>query len=199
MSDFGVLKILYFIGGMPAGGKERQLGQLIFALSEKRDIEMLLVTMSREMHYKRVLSTGIEVRYLIRRVKKDPSIFFRFNKVCHDFKPDIIHSWDSMTTFYALPTAKTKCIMLIDGSIRDCLSSDKYKTHVPLSAKIGYLYSNVVIANSLAGLKSYGLKQSDKNRVIYNGFDFSRLSQITSSSIIRQKYNLETKFIVGMV
>jgi glycosyltransferase involved in cell wall biosynthesis len=50
----------------------------------------------------------------------------------------------------------------------------------------------------MAVFKAYGAPL-DKSGVIYNGFNFSRLSQLPSTEEIRTKFNITTKFVVAMV
>jgi len=61
-----------------------------------------------------------------------------------------------------------------------------------------FLFSDKIIANTYAGLKSFSAPKH-KSLVIYNGFDFNRINNLQDKSSIIKKFNIQTKFIVGMV
>ena len=183
---------------MTAGGKERRLVELIKSLKDYPDIHCELATMSKDIHYQYVFKQDIRIHYLLRKWKKDPGIFLKLYKLCKEFKPDIIHSWGSMPSVYAVPVAKLLRIKFIDGSITYA-APIKVFSKLWLSSKLTFPFSDTIIANSKAGLKTHNLKESAKNLYIYNGFDFSRLKDLTDRKLIRKKFNIKTKYIVGMV
>ena len=59
------------------------------------------------MKYPAVYDLGVPIHYLIRRTKKDPGLWAPVMRLCREVRPDIIHTWDSMTSVYAAPVAKT--------------------------------------------------------------------------------------------
>jgi len=64
---------------------------------------------------------------------------------------------------------------------------------------ITFPFSSAVIANSHAGINVYK-PQSSKAHVIYNGFDFDRIKNLTPAEILKKKYGIpENQFVVGMV
>ena len=80
----------------------------------KPNIEFELVVMSNEIHYKEVFNWGIKIHYLIRKTKKDLSVFNKFYKICKQYNPDIVHCWDSMTAIYTIPACKLLNIKLVN-------------------------------------------------------------------------------------
>ena len=190
------MKILFFIESLEAGGKERRLVELIKGLSQNKSNEMELVVTKKFIHYDAVFSTGIKIHYTLRKhTTKDPSIFFKFYKIAMKMKPDIIHVWGNMTAIYAIPTKLLLRIPLINNQITDA------PAHLPsaiLSHKLSFPFSDKIIANSYAGLKAYKAPEK-KSDVIYNGFDFNRISELKSKESIRAKFNLKTKYMIGMV
>ncbi|MEM6631499.1 MAG: glycosyltransferase, partial [Bacteroidota bacterium] len=113
-------------------------------------------------------------------------------------KPDLIHSWGSMPTIYALPTAKKLGIKLINAMIQDAppqmslLDSRRFRSWLTMP------FSDQVVGNSLAGLKSYRAPES-KSFCMYNGFDLDRAKPHIPEEEIREKFNIQTPYIVGMV
>jgi glycosyltransferase involved in cell wall biosynthesis len=67
-----------------------------------------------------------------------------------------------------------------------------------LGKNIVFRFSDRIISNSLAGLRAYKAPP-EKSNVIYNGFDFRRLQNLESISEIRDRFNIKTRFVVGMV
>lgn len=190
------MKILFFIESLHSGGKERRLVELIKGLSKYPDIEMELVLTREDIHYQDIFSTGMKIHYNVRKgLKKDPRIFFKFYNIAKKFKPDIIHVWGNMVAIYAIPTKFLLRIPMINNQITD--APLKVKGGL-LSYKLTFLFSDRIIANAYAGLKSYKAPRK-KSTVIYNGFDFGRIRNLTSKEKIREKFQLNTKFVVGMV
>ena len=93
--------------------------ELLKGLSGHKDIVCELAIMSYNIYYSDFKYQSITNHYLIRKITKDPMIFVKLYKICTQFRPDIIHTWDSMTSVYAFPVAKILDIKLINGMIRD--------------------------------------------------------------------------------
>lgn len=190
------MKILFFIDGLKAGGKERRLVELIKSLAQVHGLDMELALTKEEIHYKDILSTNIKIHYLLRgELKKDPKIFVSFFKVAKEFSPDVIHVWSNLVALYAIPAKVLLGIPMINNQIGD----------VPLKMPSGLLnrhltfpFSDLIVSNSQAGLKAYKAP-AHKSRVIYNGFDQKRLANLIEPNIVKKKYGITSSKIVGMV
>jgi glycosyltransferase involved in cell wall biosynthesis len=195
------VKILFFIDGMIAGGKERRLTQLMKALRAKPGIAFELVVMNADIHYKEIFDWNIKVHYLIRKAKKDTAIFRKFYKICRAFKPDIVHCWDNMTAIYAIPSCTLLRIKLVNGMVVDTpVNRGLFNEHI-LRARISFLFSAKVVGNSYAGLAAYGAP-SKKSVCIYNGMDFSRFENLKDPLTVKMEVLGKTgehTFIAGMV
>jgi glycosyltransferase involved in cell wall biosynthesis len=190
------MKILFFIESLRSGGKERRLLELIKGLSKFPDIEMELVLTREDIHYTEIFDTSIKIHYAIRKgLKKDPRVFWQFYKIAKQFKPDIIHVWGNMVAIYAIPSKEILRVPMINNQITD--APLKVKGGM-LSYSLTFLFSDKIIANTYAGLKSYNAP-THKSKVIYNGFDFVRLNKLESKEYIKDKFKIKTKFIVGMI
>jgi glycosyltransferase involved in cell wall biosynthesis len=157
--------------------------------------------MNEDIHYSIVHDLEIPIHHLIRKKKKDLSIFSQLLRICKSIKPDIIHCWDSMTAIYSAPICKLLNIKLVNGMVTDTVVTRKLQSKSWLRARITFPFSNVIIGNSLSGLKTYGAKQK-KSVCIYNGFNFDRLEYLTPGDQLRKEiFGLDTDnlFIVGMV
>lgn len=192
------MRILYFIDSFPAGGKERRLLELMKGLKKLPGMELELVIMSQDVHYKEVYDLNIKIHFVIRKTKKDLSVFFKFYRICRNFKPDIIHCWDSMTAVYLVPVSKLLHIKLVNGMVVDTPAKRNIRNKNWLRAKLTFPFSNIVIGNSRAGLDAYGASKR-KGICIYNGFSFNRTENLQGKDHIRNELGIRTKFVIGMV
>jgi glycosyltransferase involved in cell wall biosynthesis len=192
------MRILFFIDSFPAGGKERRLLELMKGLQKQPDIEFELVIMSNDVHYKEVYDLNIKIHFVLRKTKKDFSVFSKFCRLCRNFKPDIVHCWDSMTAVYLVPVTKWLGIKFVNGMVVDSPSKQNIRNKTWLRAKLTFPFSNIIIGNSKAGLTAYGAP-AKKRICIYNGFNFKRTENIFAGERIRKELNIQTKYVVGMV
>lgn len=190
------MKILFFIESLHSGGKERRLVELIKGFNQYPEIECELILTKKDIHYKEIFDTGIKIHYIIRKhIKKDPILFFKFYRIAREFKPDIIHAWGNLVAIYAIPAKVLLKIPMINNQITD--APDRVNNGV-LSHKLTFPFSDLIIANSKAGLKAYNAPES-KSTVIYNGFNFERIRNLSKPNEIKKKFNINTKYVVGMV
>lgn len=192
------IKVLHITDTLGSGGKERQLIEVLKFFSKNKKVKSELIVMSDIIHYTDIFSLNIIFYIVKRNYKKDISIFFSFYKLFKKIKPDIIHSWHSMCTIYALPAAKLLGIKLVNNLIQDAPLKIKHCDQRYIRSKITFPFSTVIAANSYAGLKAYNL--SAKNSVcLHNGFDFERIKNLQEKEYIKKFFSIETKYVVGMV
>lgn len=195
------MRILFFIDRMAAGGKERRLTELMKMLRKFSTVDFQLAVMDPDIHYKEVLELGISVHFLIRKTKKDLSIFKKFYTLCKTYKPDIVHCWDSMTAVYSYPSWKLLGFKLVNGMVVDTPANPSYLNKHYARARLTIPISDRVIGNSKAGLKAYGAKEH-KSQCIYNGMDLNRFINLGNPDDVRKEFFLENNsnlFVVGMV
>ena len=132
------MKILFFIDTFSAGGKERRLMELMKGLKSKPEIEFELVIMSRSIHFKEVLDMGITIHHIIRKTKKDISIFKKIYDLCKNYKPDIVHCWDSMSAIYLIPTLKLLNIKFVNGMVTDAPEKTGVRNKVWFRGQINF-------------------------------------------------------------
>lgn len=192
------MKVLIFIDNLRAGGKERRCVELLKGLKAKNEIQFAIVVMNEDVHYREVFLLNRKIYFLIRKTKKDLSVFNRFYKICKEYKPDIVHCWNDMTAVIAVPVCKFLNIKLVNGMISDAPLQQKKLHKEWIYAKLTFRFSNIIIGNSQAGLNAYEAPKN-KSLVIHNGFDFSRIKDLQSVDKIKNELQIKTKFLVGMV
>ena len=192
------MKVLFYMDSLVSGGKERRLIELMRALKLKEDIEFELVVMSKDIHYKEVFDFGINIHYIIRKTKKDISAFSRFYKLCRNYRPDIVHCWDSMTAVYSVPTCKLLHIKLGNGMVINSPIRQNVFNKNWLRAKFTFPFSDIIVGNSKAGLLAYKAPKN-KSKVIYNGFNFDRTENLINKEIIKKELRSDSNYLIGMV
>jgi len=195
------MKILFFIDNLRAGGKERRCVELMKALQYSPDISFEIVVMHESIHYTQVFSLNKKIHYLIRKTKKDLSVFRKFYNICKEYKPDIVHCWNDMTAVIAVPTCKLLKIKLVNGMVVDTPIHQNIINKSWLRAKLTFGFSNKIIGNSKAGLAAYGAP-AKKSQCVYNGMDFNRFQNIKDPGVVRKEVfgNSDPEyFVCGMV
>lgn len=193
------VKVLFFTNSLKSGGKERRLIELMGFLKSSGRYDILLVLNSPEIHYNSFNELGIEYKILDKKVNhKDPKIFISFYKIVKSFKPDLIHTWGDMQTFYALPSKIIKRIPLINSQIASAPPYLNKFSFEHLVNTINFTFSDVILSNSNAGLKAYGV-EGRKCKVIYNGINFDRFTNLGSKEDIRKSFAINTKYVVAMI
>lgn len=193
------MRILFFIDTLDAGGKQRRMLELIQYLKKQPGYDIALVVMDNEIHFKYVYDIGIPVKIMKRKyVKYDPFLFINFYRYCKFFKPDIIHTWDYMTTIYAIPTKLICMVPIVNSMIAD--SKKRYKTFSlnNLFFKTSIRFSRVILSNSESGLRAYNVNLA-KAKVIYNGVRLERFQQIHIQKEIRDLLDIKTTYAIIMV
>ena len=103
-----------------------------------------------------------------------------------------------MCSVYSLPIAKILKIKFINGIIRNAPSINNISKRSLFYRKITYSFSDFILSNSYAGLRSYNSPRL-KSICIYNGFDFNRIKNIKEKQNVINEHNIRTEKIVGMV
>lgn len=171
---------------------------MIKGFADYPDIRLHLVVFSDKIHYQEVFELGIQVTILKRVPKRNPMVFYRLYKLCMAWKPDLIHSWGTMSAILAIPSTIALNIKLINGNITDAPKNMGFFDKRLFRARLTYPFSKIVVGNSLAGLKEYKVPEK-KSVCIYNGFDSNRILDLKDKALIRKQFNVKTKKVIGMV
>ena len=160
------INVLFITSGLEAGGRERQLIELLKNI-DKNVFTIGLVTFGKNHHYS--AEAKVHSSYFVELTKRPSRLepCFTIWKCYREFKPDIVHTWDSLSSMYAWLPCKYYNSKLVDGSIRDA-GVDKGWEY--LLKRFFLKRSSMIISNSIAGLNAY----KTTGRVIYNSIDTSR-------------------------
>jgi glycosyltransferase involved in cell wall biosynthesis len=195
------MKILMVINCLRKGGRERRMLELIKGLKEKNNaFDIYLISLSNDVDYKYVYNLPIRFE-IINKKNKDLGLVFKLRKRIKEFNPDIIHSWDVMSSGYLTAAKLFLNKKIVNGVIyNSAQNSDAYDREY-FKIKFFTAISDVTVANSKAGLKAY--KTSPKNTVcIYNGIDLKRFNNLKPVSQVAQDVLKKEKgdhFVATMV
>ena len=192
-------KILFFLESLTSGGKERRAVELLQYLKLNTDFDIQIVLTEAYIHYGYVKDLGYPIVILKRKLlKKDPSLIYRFFKIANKFKPDIIHSWGAMTTFYAIAASKFLGAPIMNSEIANATKRNFGYSFSDIIWRINKKFSTLILSNSKAGLKAYNV-QGAKGVVIYNGVNLNRFKNLKNPELIKVHFNVTTKYSVIMV
>ncbi|HYH16226.1 MAG TPA: glycosyltransferase family 4 protein [Flavisolibacter sp.] len=192
-------RILFFIGSLSAGGKERRLIELLTYLKSKRNFDLMVVVMKDEVDFPYFYKLNIP--FVVIRKSNFLSVLpviFKFYRICKKFKPHLIHTWGRMQSFYALPSVIGQKIPLINSQITGAPPKFNRWSIPSVIDRINFLFSKVILSNSYAGINSYK-PPAGKVKVIYNGLNMSRFSNLPSAVEIKARYKIHTPYAVVMV
>ncbi|WP_299701306.1 glycosyltransferase [uncultured Pontibacter sp.] len=193
------IKIIFFIGSLRAGGKERRLVELLSYLSNSGVYELLVIMTSNQIHYQKF--HDLKIRYhVIPKLwnKNDISVFYKFYKIVKLYKPDIIHTWGKVQTLYSIPTVIKTKVPLINSQITAAPPNINRISIDYLINRVNFKFSRTILSNSNAGIEAFK-PPSYKSRVIHNGVDLDRFKALPNTSIVKEKYNILTPYTVIMV
>lgn len=194
-----IVRIQYVIGNLGSGGKERRLSELISYLVEKDGYEVMIVLYRDMIHYP-ILETG----RVKRKVLKTKSVidmfllFYQLFRVSKEYQPDIIHTWGYKYTFIAIFSKLALRVPLINGQITSAPPKESLKWIELFVNRVNYFFSDIIISNSFAGLTSFSAPRN-KSKVVYNGMDLTRFENPVDPDIIKEKYEIRTRYSVVMV
>lgn len=169
-------RVLIVTDALWNGGAERQLALLASSLPEPWSASVLSM---EDGPYRPVIEKlGVEVRLTPRRSRYDVTAAARMWRAAADMGPDIVHSWGWMSTLAMVPFCRVRGIPLVNNTIQvGCLPSGRLG-----GFRLAMSLSDVIVANSRAGLAAFGLSENARNRVVYNGFDRTRLESISADA-----------------
>ena len=194
-------RILFCIDSLNAGGKERQFVEVVTGLVDEKYIKkenIFVLSMSQSTHFEtKIKESGVNFIRLLRKFRWDPFIIFQLGKIVKEVKPNIIHSFSSMTSFYLSFIKKAENIIFVDGSIRNALPLNGFNQG-SLISRLTFSRADIIIANSYAGIEATKAPKA-KSYVLYNGFSLERIRNLIPPNKVKQMLGIGSEKIVGMV
>lgn len=163
------MKVLLLADSLGNGGAERQLALL--ATSFPPECQVRVWAMGGGYFEAHLMDRGVPVAVRPRRFRLDPSPAAALLRELRSWRPDVVHAWGWMSAL----AATTLCHLLGTPVVNGIIRSGAMDPDCARLRRLGLATSTLVIANSHAGLAAWNVSAS-KGRVVYNGFDRSRLA-----------------------
>jgi len=191
------LKILFLIGTFGRGGKERQLVELVRNLPAE-EFEIHVLSKNGDPYFMDQIKDNVSSHKFFKQNTFGFKDILYLRQVVTDVKPDIVYSWVNVLSHFALVTMFTvpRTFVLINGGIR--YAPGRLNIRQKVEAFLYNLYP-FVVANSEAGLRSFGQTQKSGRFVLYNGFDLKRVPLISKNQAKNTLGFPQDRFAVSMV
>jgi glycosyltransferase involved in cell wall biosynthesis len=191
-----VKKILFFIGTLSSGGKERRLLELLTFFSKNPDYELVLVTKKSEVMFENFF--GLDVKWIcLKNEKLGMCSFMELFKIVKREKPHIIHSWGNKYTLVSIPSILfQRKIKLVNSEIT--AAPPKIPIDEKLISLLNFIFSDIILSNSHAGIEVYR-PPLRKSKVIYNGLNMDRFLGLPEKEEIKEKFGLDRKYTLVMI
>lgn len=170
--------ILLLLDGLPAGGLERQVVELLRGMRERRKFKMLLGVLvkggEREKEARDFAHLVIPIR---QQSRYDLTLAFSLPGLIEKYQFDCIHSFGTVSDISAIVAGKIKGIPVINGSIRSAPPElyGRYRL-----SRWCMPFVTWIVGNSHAGLKAFGVDRWSNTSVIYNGIALDRFRTVES-------------------
>ena len=181
------IKILFFIGTLNSGGKERRLLELMTYLNKFDRYSLVLVTKQSQVMFDNFFDLNVE--WISLKSKKYNLLsFLEFYRIARKIEPDFIHSWGNKQTLISLPfkffNKKTK---LINSQITS--APPRLSLGEKIIPKVNFLFSDRILSNSFAGIDAFK-PTVKKSSVIYNSLNLNRFINLSNTNFVMEKYGI---------
>ena len=174
-----MIKILFISDGLRRGGKERQIVENIKGLTCFEFIKIGVITFNRNQDYSEEVKSRTTFYVELNKHPTRLEPFFSIWRCFQQFKPDIVHTWDSLSSLYSFLPSKVFGVKFIDGSIRDAGIERGWQLYLK---KFFIRRAHLVLSNSYTGLKHY----KTTGDVLFNSIDQRRFVDPSST----EEFNL---------
>ena len=116
------MRALLVVDELMTGGIERQLVELLKGMVASGRVQCEAAILSSGVHFAEIFELGIPVHVLERKRKKDPRVLAELYRIVRAFRPEIVHSWGSMSSIYLLPLIPLFRFQFVNGMRRRAIS-----------------------------------------------------------------------------
>ena len=170
-------KLLLVIENLSSGGKERQFVELARNLVSNKAFDVYFVLFTNVIEYEAAWIKPEKL--IILNASNRIQLFNSLIRTIREIRPQIIHSWENISPIAGYFSSLNRKPAIINGSIRYA-AKFKSLSKRNILAKVSFIVSDSIIANSLKGLENSGLSHAVKAGVIYNGIDIKQFEEPSS-------------------
>jgi glycosyltransferase involved in cell wall biosynthesis len=170
---------LILADGMPNGGTERQIVELLKGLKTgDYAVTTIFGVLQKGGGREQEANYWADQVLPVRQTKSlDPTYWWTIVSAVKKLHIDIVHTFGSMSDLAGLLASRIGKIPHICGSIRNARAHKNLRDRV---SKFTMRFADRIVANSKAGLASYNFQKHPRAMVIYNGIDIRRIDRIQS-------------------
>lgn len=195
------IRILHIRDSSGLYGAERVILNLFASATKEDDMNNVLLSISpleeRNLFLKEVKKNGGTIIDFPIQNPINISAIFKMRKIIQNFNPDVIHSHDFKSNFYAILATlgtKTPKVVTAHGATKDSL---KKRFYLFLDKNVFYRYFTKIFAVSYELYQDIKKKYGpEKVMYIPNGIDSSTFQNIYEK---KMKINNEKKIIIGVI
>jgi glycosyltransferase involved in cell wall biosynthesis len=167
------INILYVTGGLASGGKERQIVEILKHI-DKTKFNVGVISFGKNQQYSSIVSNLVDYYTEIEKASNKIKPLFSVWNCFKKFMPEIVHTWDPLSSFYVFMPIKWYGVKFIEGSIRDAGIAKGFHFYFK---RFFIKRADLIVANSFIGLSNY----KTKGDVIYNAIDAKRFLPAANS------------------
>jgi glycosyltransferase involved in cell wall biosynthesis len=176
-------RILVVVDGLPLGGTERQIVELLRELRRRGRYAVALAVLdpggALDSAAAAASTALVPVR---RRVRVDPTVVRALSSYARSHGVGAIHAVGWMSGLAGFAAARAARIPIVNGAIRSAPQSLSWRDRI---SRWTASRSDAIVANSRVGLLAYGLAGHSRAHVIVNGIDVERLRAVDTTARVR--------------
>lgn len=195
-SEIHKIKVLYLLNDLKRGGLERRFIELIANLPED-EFEYKVFLLNGEIQYD--LEKSIQDRITL--TKRETGLLAKLSlvfKLYHAFRPDVVHAWSVITVLIAFFCQIGGTSKIINSAVASAPTRLNKIGLAYTLMRIGFMVSDLIIANSRAGLNVYSPPEH-KSIVIHNGLSLKRFDNFEVDRNYRALVGINTEYSIVMV
>ncbi|MCB2216865.1 glycosyltransferase [Desulfofustis glycolicus] len=171
------IRVAIIADGMPSGGTERQIVALLKGLRQScRSIETLFgVLVKGGAREHEAMLWANEVLPIRQQHQLDITLAWSVVRLVRRYRVDVVHTFGSIADLAGCAASRMAGAKFVNGSIRSARRKLSKRDRL---SKLTMPFADLIVANSRAGLRAFGMDKLGTARVIYNGMDLASLSGV---------------------
>lgn len=176
--------VLILADGMPAGGTERQIIELLKGFRYNKDFEIAFGVLVKDgERVREAESYAAKILPVPQSSQYDFTLAWSLIGLTRKYNIDLIHTFGSVSDFAGCLAGRINTIPVVNGSIRSARPKLNKRDRI---SRFCMRFATRIVANSYAGLRAFGMENRDNAQVIYNGVDLQRFENVIPAHIPEQ-------------
>ncbi|MCA9194734.1 MAG: glycosyltransferase [Planctomycetales bacterium] len=193
------IKVCQIIPTLVQGGAEKQMSLLAAGLNRSKFDSQVVVLTHTGPNEEFLRSEHIPVHIVGKRLKLDPTAYWRLRRTVKQLKPDIVHTWLFAANCYGRQAAHSLGVPVIIAGER-CVDPWKEWWHHALDRHF-LKYTDKIVTNTSAIVDFYAQHgiSCDKFHVIPNAAVIPQVEPISKTEFFNRLRLPPTKYLIGAI